>query len=91
VTLILPGHLHVFQALNFDLDLPPQMIVGHSGTLLDQGTPPDPAGLAIGEVTVTSGMSTPGLFGLLFSREICRGEGLRTTTSMAFPSAAVTS
>ena len=56
VELLLSGHMHTFQVLNFEAPLPPQVIVGNSGTLLNITAPGDLAGLVVGGETVRSGV-----------------------------------
>lgn len=54
VTLLLAGHVHLFEALAFGDRRPPMMIVGNSGTELDAEITQPVAGLPIDGVTVTS-------------------------------------
>lgn len=65
VTLLLSGHDHVFQVLAFDQNLPPQLIVGHSGTYLDEGVANDSSGLTVEGVKITTGLSKPNMFGFV--------------------------
>jgi hypothetical protein len=69
VTLMLSGHIHFFEALNFAADLPPQLIVGNGGDVLDRKVPADPAGLVIGAVPVKSGITQGGFGFLLLERQ----------------------
>jgi hypothetical protein len=65
VSLMLSGHHHLFQALNYRSDLPPQIIVGHGGDFLNRGPLPDPAGWTFDGVAVESGLNAPGSFGFV--------------------------
>lgn len=59
VQLILSGHIHTFQTLNF-AGRPAQIIVGNSGTRLEGVyTQPDLAGLKFTNATVKSGINIP--------------------------------
>ena len=53
--LVLAGHLHLFEALDFDGARPPQLVVGNSGTALDPPVTTPLAGLAIDGMTVAAG------------------------------------
>ena len=68
IELLLSGHVHAFEAINYEGDLPPQLIVGTGGDRLTTA-PKDLAGLAAGGVKVTSGFSLPGFGFLLLTRE----------------------
>ena len=63
ITALLSGHHHSFQVLNYEGNLPPQIISGHGGDYLDPGLPVNPAGLQINGVTITSGFNQPNEFG----------------------------
>ena len=63
VTLILSGHHHLFQVLNYQSNLPAQIVSGNSGDYLNPGPSTDPAGWVINGVTVKSGLHMPGTFG----------------------------
>ncbi len=66
VTLMLSGHIHSFEALNYSDKAPPQIVAGNGGDTLDR-TPRDLKGaLFQGQsgVTVKDGLSVPG-FGFL--------------------------
>ncbi len=69
VTLMLAGHIHYFEALNYAGDLPPQLIVGNGGDVLDRKVPADPTGLVIGAVRVQSGVTQGGFGFLLLERQ----------------------
>jgi Calcineurin-like phosphoesterase len=63
VQMMLTGHHHVFQALAYVDDLPPQVTVGHGGDYLNSGRTSDPAGIVINGVTVRAGVNEMGQFG----------------------------
>jgi hypothetical protein len=63
VSLILSGHHHLFQVLNYQIDLPAQIVSGNSGDYLNPGVVTDPAGWILNDVTVKSGLHMPGSFG----------------------------
>jgi hypothetical protein len=68
IGLLLSGHIHDFEAINYDADLPPQLIAGNGGDNLDTA-PADLAGIAVGGVTVKDGLTLPGFGFLLLTRE----------------------
>jgi hypothetical protein len=57
ITLVLSGHLHLFEALSFGAGRPPQLIVGHGGTALDPTITLPFVGREVGGVRVTHGMA----------------------------------
>lgn len=58
IDLIVAGHVHRFQTLNFASSRPPQIIVGAGGTSLDAGlTKTELGGLGIANETISYGMS----------------------------------
>jgi predicted phosphodiesterase len=59
VDLLLAGHIHTFEAINYDQGLPPQLIVGEGGDILDNA-PSDLSGRSVGSVKITQGLSLPG-------------------------------
>ncbi|HUB84365.1 MAG TPA: metallophosphoesterase, partial [Rhizomicrobium sp.] len=63
VSLMLAGHIHTFEALNYRGNLPPQLIAGFGGDALD-AAPPDLAGVDLSGTTVKDGLSLGG-FGFL--------------------------
>lgn len=70
VTLILSGHHHLFQVLNYQSNLPVQVVSGNSGDYLNPGSSTDPAGWVINGMTVKSGLHMPGSFGFsLFEKQ----------------------
>jgi hypothetical protein len=68
VTLLLAGHIHTFEAINYEKNAPPQIIAGEGGDLLDQA-PRDLSGRSVGALKIASGISLPGYGFLLFTRE----------------------
>jgi len=85
VELLVAGHIHAFEAMNFDpaSALPPQLLVGNGGDKLDTA-PGDLAGLEIGGVKIADGMSLPGFGFLLLHREAASwsGEGYDATGAL---------
>lgn len=63
VALLLSGHHHLFQVLNYSANIPVQIVSGNSGDYLNPGGQTDPAGWVINGVTVKSGLHMPGAFG----------------------------
>jgi len=59
VGLMLAGHIHTFEAINYAGGLPPQLIVGEGGDILDEA-PSDLSGRSVGAVKITTGLSLPG-------------------------------
>lgn len=57
INLVLSGHIHFFEMLNFVGDTPPQFVVGFSGTELDQPVSVPLAGLEIAGTTVNEGVN----------------------------------
>jgi hypothetical protein len=55
VQAFLAGHIHLFQALSFEQGRPPQLVVGNSGTLLDQPITTPLKGLEIAGMSVAEG------------------------------------
>jgi predicted phosphodiesterase len=73
VALFVSGHLHRFQAINFHLSRPSQVIVGDSGTELDKNMgAQDLTGLDIANDVITQGLSLPE-FGYLTMEKIETG------------------
>ena len=68
VALLLAGHIHTFEAINYENGAPPQIIAGEGGDLLDTA-PRDLSGRSVGALKVASGLSLPGYGFLLFTRE----------------------
>ncbi len=59
VDLLLAGHIHTFEAINYDNGLPPQLIVGEGGDTLDNA-PSDLSGRSVGTAKITTGLSLAG-------------------------------
>jgi predicted phosphodiesterase len=55
VDLLLAGHVHLFELLNFDLYLPPQLVAGQGGTELAKPIEKPVAGMAMGPAKVVAG------------------------------------
>jgi hypothetical protein len=55
ITLILSGHLHLWETLSFTTGRPPQLIVGNSGTALDPAITAPLVGMEIAGATVSAG------------------------------------
>jgi len=66
VALLLAGHIHTFEAIDYDRG-PPQIIAGEGGDLLDTA-PRDLSGRSVGALKITSGLSLPGYGFLLITR-----------------------
>jgi Calcineurin-like phosphoesterase len=60
ITLVLSGHVHLFEALSFAAGRPPQLIVGHGGTALDPAITVPFVGTEIAGATVAEGMALDG-------------------------------
>jgi hypothetical protein len=70
VTLQLSGHIHTFEAINYDRSLPPQIVAGNGGDLLHE-TPTDLYGAVFQgpeTVRVTKGISAGGFGFMLMTR-----------------------
>ncbi len=77
VTLQLSGHIHTFEAINYNRGVPPQIVAGNGGDLL-QVTPKDLYGAIFQgpeTVRVTSGLSVGG-FGFLLMTRAADGWGI---------------
>ncbi len=66
--LMLAGHIHTFEAINYQHGLPPQLIVGEGGDRLDKA-PPDLTGQTVYTATIADGFSLPGYGFLLLTRK----------------------
>jgi len=73
IELMLAGHIHTFEAINYSGTLPPQLIAGNGGDTLDTA-PADLSGVNIGGLPVASGLSEPG-FGFLLLTKSAAGPG----------------
>ncbi|HEY5348027.1 MAG TPA: metallophosphoesterase [Rhizomicrobium sp.] len=74
VALMLSGHIHAFEAINYDKSVPPQIVAGHGGDNLD-ATPRDLKGAIFqgdSGVRVKDGLSVPG-FGFLMLTRTAQG------------------
>jgi hypothetical protein len=69
VSLVLAGHIHAFEVLNYKEGSPPTLLAGNGGDLLDD-PPADLAGTIFqrGDVSVKDGLSVPGFGFLLMTR-----------------------
>jgi hypothetical protein len=67
IALLLAGHIHTFEAINYEKGAPPQILAGEGGDLLDPA-PADLTGQSVGDMKITSGLSLPGYGFLLFTR-----------------------
>jgi hypothetical protein len=65
VQALLSGHIHTFQVLGYEPDLPLQIVSGHGGDELHSTAPSHPAGLTINGVKVATGRGAPGMFGFV--------------------------
>jgi hypothetical protein len=63
--LMLSGHHHLFQVLNYEPDLPAQVVSGTGGDFLNFGSSSHPNGWIINGVKVKSGLNIMGTFGFL--------------------------
>lgn len=68
VDLMLAGHIHTFEAINYENRLPPQLIVGEGGDLLDSA-PADLSGQTIRTAKIANGISLPGYGFLLLTHK----------------------
>ena len=66
IALLVAGHIHTFEAINYVAGAPPQILAGEGGDLLDQA-PADLTGQTIGRMKISSGLSLPGYGFLLFT------------------------
>ena len=77
VQALLSGHIHTFQALSYEQDLPAQIVSGHGGDELHSTAPSNPVGLTINGVKVKAGTGASGVFGfVMLTRD---GENWRLT------------
>ena len=65
VQTLLSGHIHTFQVLSYESDLPVQIVSGHGGDELHSTAPSDPTGLTINGVKVKRGFGASGVFGFV--------------------------
>jgi hypothetical protein len=76
VRLLVGGHVHLFEALSFGAARPPQLVVGNSGTMLDEPVTTSLAGLDIAGMKVAAGW-TQAEFGFVLMEP--EGGGWRAT------------
>lgn len=72
VTLLLAGHVHLFEGLAFAAPRPPIMIVGNGGTALDDPITQNLPGMTIDGATVTTGKTFRG-FGYVTMEPVAAG------------------
>jgi hypothetical protein len=71
ISLMLAGHIHSFEAINYTANIPPQIVAGHGGDNLD-ATPSDLRGTVFqgnSGVHVTTGLSVGGFGFLMLTRD----------------------
>jgi hypothetical protein len=68
VGLMLAGHIHTFEAMNYREQRPPALVAGFGGDALD-AAPADLSGLNLGGTTVKDGVSLGGFGFLMMTRE----------------------
>jgi hypothetical protein len=68
VKLMLSGHIHAFEAINYEGDHPPQLLAGNGGDKLDRASL-SLANTNLGTWHVKDGISLPGFGFLLMTRE----------------------
>jgi predicted phosphodiesterase len=74
VTLIVAGHIHLFELLGFKEALPPQLVVGNGGTDPDHKIKTPLDGKTIGPVTIANGTSVHD-FGFALMKPTADGKG----------------
>jgi len=67
VALMISGHIHTFEAINYEKGAPPQILAGEGGDNLDEA-PRDLSGQSVGTVKISSGLSLPGFGFVRFAR-----------------------
>ncbi len=67
VELMISGHIHAFEAINYAGKVPPQLIAGNGGDTL-VNAPADLSGINIGGLPVANGITLPGFGYLLLTR-----------------------
>jgi hypothetical protein len=68
VSLMLAGHIHTFEAMNYRKKLPPGIVAGFGGDTLD-AAPPDLSGVNLSGTTIKDGLSLGGFGFLMMTRE----------------------
>lgn len=66
--LAVSGHVHTFEALEFNAPEPPQLVVGNGGTALDRPLPVDLSGLLVGTQKIAHGLRDNGFGYFVFDR-----------------------
>ena len=67
VGLMIAGHIHTFEAINYESGAPPQIIAGEGGDLLD-AAPADLSGRSVLAMKISNGLSLPGYGFLLLTQ-----------------------
>lgn len=67
IELMISGHIHAFEAINYQGDVAPQLVAGNSGDTLS-AVPTEISGLNLGGLPVSSGLTLPGFGFLLLTR-----------------------
>jgi hypothetical protein len=68
VSLMLAGHIHTFEAMNYRKNLPAAIVAGFGGDALD-AAPPDLSGINLSGTTIKEGLSLGGFGFLMMTRE----------------------
>ena len=68
IELMISGHIHAFEAINYGGDVAPQLVAGNSGDTLTT-VPKEISGLNLGGLPVSSGLTLPGFGFLLLIRD----------------------
>jgi hypothetical protein len=68
VELLLAGHIHILEVMNFAGPTPPQLVAGFSGDMLDKEAPASLDGLKTGGRTIAQGFSLGGFGFVLLER-----------------------
>ncbi|NDA46055.1 MAG: metallophosphoesterase [Alphaproteobacteria bacterium] len=72
--MVLSGHIHTFQILDFEENWPTQLITGHSGDQLHRTAPNNLGGLTLQGAKVRSGLGRSGSFGFALLRRQDKSE-----------------
>ena len=67
IELMISGHIHAFEAINYAGNVAPQLVAGNSGDILSD-VPTNLAGINLGGLPVASGLTLPGFGYLLLTR-----------------------
>jgi hypothetical protein len=68
VLLMVAGHIHTFEAINYEKGPPPQLLAGEGGDILEPA-PLDLSGQSVGTVKISTGISIPGYGFLALTRQ----------------------